>query len=393
MPDTSPFRLLVAGGGTGGHVFPALTTIRVLRKRFAESGCGIEVLWLGQADGLEARTADREQIPFAPVAVGKIRRDRNPLKMLSRANATDMARVPLGIAQARREVARFQPDTVLTTGGYVSIPSGIAARICRRPLVIHEQTVRLGLANRVLGRLADRIALSSESSLTLLPAKLRTRAVVTGNPVRPEIFTGQPDKAIDALGLHTFDRSLPTILVTGGAQGAQQINTTVRQILPWLLLHANVIHQCGTASAAELREFSTTLESPLAQRYSVTEFIAEEMPDVLALADLVICRSGAGTIAELTAIGKPAILIPLASAAGNEQAHNAAQLEITGAAVSLATDVSPQTLRTALASLLDEPERRAAMAERARQHGRPNAAERLAEELLTTAMPSRDQQR
>lgn len=379
------FRLIVTGGGTGGHTYPALTAVRTLRARLAASGRALEVLWVGKEGGLEQRVAAAEGIRFAPVATGKIRRDRNPLKMVSPANVKDMGRVPLGVAQARRIVADFHPDVVLATGGYVAVPVGLAAKFCRRPLVIHEQTVRLGLANRALTRAAARVAVSSESTLDLLTDSARRVAVVTGNPVRPEVFSGQPDKAVQALGLWGFDRALPTVYVTGGAQGSAQINDLVRDILPWLLGRANVVHQCGESAAAGLREYAATLPRDLAPRYLVTEFVGPELPDVLALADVVISRSGAGTIAELTALGKAAVFIPLASSAGNEQAHNARHLQEAGAAVALLDSVSADSLRGAVAPLLAEPERCAAMAQQARSHGRPDAADRLVDVVLSAA--------
>jgi UDP-N-acetylglucosamine--N-acetylmuramyl-(pentapeptide) pyrophosphoryl-undecaprenol N-acetylglucosamine transferase len=383
-PDRA-LRLIVTGGGTGGHTYPALTAVRALQARLAAAGRPLEVLWVGKAGGLEARVAASEGIAFAAVATGKIRRSRNPLKMVSPANVKDMGRVPLGVAQARKLVSEFRPDVVLATGGYVAVPVGLAAKFCRRPLVIHEQTVRLGLANRALTRAATRVAVSSESTLSLLTESARKVAVVTGNPVRPEVLNGRPDKAIEALGLHGFNRSLPTVYVTGGAQGSVQINGIVRDILPWLLSHANVVHQCGESSAKGLREYAATLHRDLAPRYLVTEFVGPELPDVLALADVVISRSGAGTIAELTALGKAAILIPLASSAGNEQAHNARHLQDAGAAVALLDGVSPLNLRDALVPLLADPEQRAAIAQQARAHGRPDAAERLVDVLLSAA--------
>ncbi|RLV69056.1 UDP-diphospho-muramoylpentapeptide beta-N-acetylglucosaminyltransferase [Streptomyces sp. CBMAI 2042] len=147
---SSAFRLIVTGGGTGGHTYPALTAIRTLQARLAASGRALDVLWIGTAEGLEARVTGAEGIPFTTVATGKIRRHANPLKMLSPANIRDMARVPLGVVQARKAVAGFRPDVVLATGGYVAVPAGLAARMARVPLVLHEQTVRLGLANRKL---------------------------------------------------------------------------------------------------------------------------------------------------------------------------------------------------------------------------------------------------
>jgi UDP-N-acetylglucosamine--N-acetylmuramyl-(pentapeptide) pyrophosphoryl-undecaprenol N-acetylglucosamine transferase len=379
------FRVIVTGGGTGGHVFPALTVVRALRAVLAESGTVLEALWVGKADSLEERVAAGDGIPFTTVATGKIRRSSNPLKLMSAANLTDMGRVPLGMAQARTVISGFAPDVVLATGGYVAVPVGVAAGACRRPLVVHEQTVRLGLANRVLARVATRVAVSSESTLALLPRRTRDTAVVTGNPVRTEIFGGQARRAVDALDLRGFDELLPTVYVTGGAQGSLQINTVVRDVLPWLLTCANVVHQCGRGSLSELREYAAALPAGLAGRYRVTDFVAAELPDVLALADVVVSRSGAGTIAELTALGKAAVFVPLASSAGGEQRHNAVHLVESGAALALLGEVSAGTLRSTLAPLLADPALRRRLAERARSLGRPDAAQRLAGVVLDAA--------
>ncbi|MFG2577714.1 UDP-N-acetylglucosamine--N-acetylmuramyl-(pentapeptide) pyrophosphoryl-undecaprenol N-acetylglucosamine transferase [Streptomyces malaysiensis] len=382
---SSTFRLIVTGGGTGGHTYPALTAVRALQARLAAEGRALDVLWIGTPDGLEARVAPAEGIAFKTVATGKIRRSANPLKMISPANVKDMARVPLGVAQARKIVSDFRPDVVLATGGYVAVPAGLAARMCKRPLVLHEQTVRLGLANRKLAGSAARIAVSSESTLPLLPEAVRSAAVVTGNPVRPEMLAGHAEKAIAGLGLVGFDRRLPTLYVTGGAQGAQQINTVVRDALPWLLERANIIHQCGPTNVEALRTTAAGLPPHLTGRYYLTGFVGPELPDVLALADVVVSRSGAGTLAELTALGKPAIFVPLASSAGNEQAHNARHLEDTGAAVALTGDVTADRLQNALGPLLTDPARRVGMAEAARAHGRPDAADRLVDVILSAA--------
>lgn len=333
--------------------------------------------------------APAEGIAFKTVATGKIRRSSNPFKMVSPANVKDMACVPLGVAQARKIVADFRPDVVLATGGYVAVPAGLAARMCRRPLVLHEQTVRLGLANRKLASSATRIAVSSESSLPLLPESVRGAAVVTGNPIRPEVLTGHADKAVEALALHGFDRRLPTVYVTGGAQGSQQINDVVRDALPWLLERANVIHQCGPTNVEGLRQRTAALPAELSGRYYLAGFVGPELPDVLALADVVVSRSGAGTLAELTALGKPAVFVPLASSAGNEQAHNARRLQDLGAAVALEGDLHETDLRAALRPLLSDAGRRERMSHAAREHGRPDAAERLVDVLLDAARPAK----
>lgn len=376
--EASALRVVVSGGGTGGHVFPAVTTIRELR------GLGVrDIVWVGKAGGLEEKVAASEDVSFRAVAVGKIRRAPSVWKMLSWANITDMCRVPWGIAQAAWVIGRFRPDVVLTTGGYVALPVGLAGWLCRRPVVVHEQTVHLGLTNKVLARVARTVAVSSESTLTMLPQG--RRAVVTGNPVRPELFTGQADKALSALSAEGFSQDLPTVYVTGGAQGAVEINEALRAILPWLLQQANVVHQCGPSHLAGLRRATADLPRELAARYVLVDFVREELPDVLALADVVVSRSGAGTIAELTALGKAAVLVPLASSAGGEQRHAARYLQEQGAAVALLDGGTPEALWQALEPLVRSAIPRNGLARQARSHGKPDAAKHLVREILAAA--------
>jgi UDP-N-acetylglucosamine--N-acetylmuramyl-(pentapeptide) pyrophosphoryl-undecaprenol N-acetylglucosamine transferase len=377
------FRLIVTGGGSGGHTYPALATVRTLRFRLADEGRDLEVAWVGTARSLEERIAVSEGIAFQPVATGKLRRASNPLKMVTASNIRDLARVPLGVLQADRFVHRFRPDAVLATGGYVAVRVSLAARWSRRPLLVHEQTTRLGLANRIAARCATRVAVSAETTLRLLPRPARAGAVVTGNPVRPEVLTGQADAAVAALGWRGLDPELPVVYVTGGAQGSAQVNGLLEAILPWLLSHANVIHQCGAASVDQVRQREALLAPELADRYLVTGFIGAELPDVLALADVLVSRSGAGTLAEITALGKAAVLIPLPSAAGDEQRHNARHLADSGAAMALLSAVTPEALRKALESLLADPDLRARISANARAQGHPDAAERLAETVLS----------
>ncbi len=241
---TGPVRVIITGGGTGGHVYPALTTINTLRGVLAEQGRELSVVWVGTPGRLEERIAAQEGIEFLPVATGKVRRAKNPLGMLTWTNLKNLARVPLGAGQSCAIVRRRDPNVVVGFGGYIAVPVSLAAWLLRRPLVIHEQTVRLGLANRLLTRLASASAVSSASTLDLLPGRARRRAELTGNPIRAELFTGEPDRAVAALGLDGFDRVLPTVYVTGGALGARQINNLVVESLPWLLKQANVVHQC-----------------------------------------------------------------------------------------------------------------------------------------------------
>lgn len=379
------FRLLVTGGGSGGHTYPALAAVRALRTRMAAEGRDLAVVWAGSAGSLESRVAASEQIPFRPIATGKLRRARNPLRMITMTNMRDMARVPVGFWQARSMIREFGPDAVLATGGYAAVPVGLAAWLSRFPLVVHEQTARLGLANRVLARGTTRMAVTSPSTVPLLPARAQAGAAVTGNPVRPEVLGGHAEKAVAALGWEGYTPGRPVVYVTGGAQGSAQVNSLVAEILPGLLRDANVIHQSGAASEAAMKQMASGLPGDLAGRYLVTGYVGPELPDVFALADVVVSRSGAGTLTEITALGKASVLIPLASSAGNEQWHNARQLSESGAAIALLGEVTPDALRGALGPLLADPVRREAVAVNAKALGRPRAADALADVVLAAA--------
>jgi UDP-N-acetylglucosamine--N-acetylmuramyl-(pentapeptide) pyrophosphoryl-undecaprenol N-acetylglucosamine transferase len=376
-------RLIVTGGGTGGHTYPALTTIETLRARLAPSGTEPELLWVGVSHGLEAQVATRAGIPFRAIVTGKLRRSPNPRELLR--NVADAFRIPFGVLQAITTVGRTRPQVVLSTGGYVSVPIGLAAWLFRVPYLLHEQTLALGLANRILARVATKVLLSHESSVGHLPEKLRSKAVVTGNPVRAEVLAGDRQHGLEAFGL---DPALPLVLVTGGAAGARQINRMLAPELAGLLRHCQIVHQCGSHGLDEMREVAAGLPPELAGRYRVVEFIHGELPDLLAAADLVVARSGAGTVAELTALGKACVLIPYPYSAGGEQRVTARALAGDGAAIMLdGEEATPENLRGAITAVLTDPGRRAALARSAAAHGRPDAAARVVTEIMAVAAP------
>jgi UDP-N-acetylglucosamine--N-acetylmuramyl-(pentapeptide) pyrophosphoryl-undecaprenol N-acetylglucosamine transferase len=269
-------RVIITGGGTGGHTYPALTTITTLRDRLAECGVEPELLWVGVRGGLEATIAQRAGIPFRPIITGKLRRSPNPRELVR--NVVDAFRIPIGILQAAITVARTRPAVVVSTGGFVSVPCGLAARIFGVPYLMHEQTLSLGLANRILARVATRILLSHDQSMDHVPEPARDRAVVTGNPIRAQILAGNPGKAFAGLGL---DPAVPLVLVTGGATGAQQINRMLTPALSDLLPHCQIVHQCGSHGLAEMQQVAAALPAHLAGRYRVVDFIHDELPDLL----------------------------------------------------------------------------------------------------------------
>lgn len=368
-------RLLVAGGGTGGHVLPAVAVVEELRAR----GVLREALWIGSHGGVEAEAASDAGIPFRAIQTGKLRR------YLSIHTLTDAARIPVGLVQARRAVARFRPDIIFSTGGFVSVPTVAAAR-GMAPVLTHEQTATLGLATRIDARFADVLAISWEASLPAAQA-IHKRVVVKGNPVRASLMGGNPAAA------HVrwrFSPDLPLVYVTGGARGASAINQRLGTLLPGLLERCQILHQTGPNSAngdyAALLDAAGKWPAHLRTRYRPVEFVRDGLADLYAACDFVVGRAGAGTVSELAALGIPSILVPLPGAGGNEQTLNARLLADAGGSVVLQqVDATPERLGAELDALLADPARRGAMAAAARSVGKPDAAARLADELLSLA--------
>ena len=377
-------RILITGGGTGGHVAPALAVAETLRRR----GPDVELLYVGSAQGLEARLATEAGIPFQGVAVGKLRRSsRGPIGLLTAANIRDALRVPLGIVQAFRAVGRFRPDAVLSTGGYVCVPTVVAAWMRRVPVLTHEQTVTVGLANRIAGRFARRIALTFEGSTADLPQALRGRSFVTGNPVRQAIFAGNRSVAAARFGFDPTDDNLPCLWVTGGAQGSRLINRAVIGAIESLVSSARVLHQCGAGEAAEVEAAWRNSPDAVRSRWRVVPFLdTEAIGDAWAVCDLLLGRSGAGTVTEVCALGKAAVFVPLEPTGGDEQMRNARWLEQDGAAWILRqSECDSKALESRLLPLLADPAERAERARKAGQKAIPDAAERLTDALCTLA--------
>src|SRR5215212_9706631 len=296
--NTHGLRLAITGGGTGGHVLPALAVADELRRHDALA----DLIWIGSREGVEVQAAEEAGIQFVAIPTGKLRR------YLSLRNLTDAARLPLGVLAARRALTAFRPDVVLSTGGFVSVPAVVAARGIA-PVVTHEQTAILGLANRINARFADILAISyTRSEQSAL--RLHRRVVVTGNPVRTGLNAGDRSRGLKRYG---FGAELPMVYVTGGARGASPINQRIASLLPGILDQVQILHQTGPLSANPDSESLThrreLLPEAVRHRYTVVDFIGDELPDVYAAADLVVGRSGAGTIAELAYVGLPAILV------------------------------------------------------------------------------------
>jgi UDP-N-acetylglucosamine--N-acetylmuramyl-(pentapeptide) pyrophosphoryl-undecaprenol N-acetylglucosamine transferase len=320
-------------------------------------------------------------VPYVAIQTGKLRRYLSPQTPVDL-----LVRLPAGGVQALRAVRRFRPDVIFSTGGYVCVPTVAAGALLRVPSLTHEQTALVGLANRIAGKFATRVAVSYPQSLRYFP---KGKALVTGNPLRPGLLSGEAGQAAEMFGV---SRDMPTVYVTGGAQGSHAINMAVKDALPRLLEACQVLHQCGEGpdgSGDDLRELQAArdaLPPEQAARYHVLAYVGEEIADVYALASLVVGRAGAGTVNELANLGKPSVLVPLPGAAGGEQEANARALEREGGAVVLLqSDLTPDTLDTTVCALATDPARLAAMSAAARALATPGAADAIVDELLRLA--------
>ena len=356
---------VVAGGGTAGHVLPALAVARALVARDHPAGT---IRFVGSARGLEARL-----VPEAGLHVTLL-----PGRGIARRLTVDNVGAAVGLARAvgraTRLLARWRPSVVLSVGGYASVPCAMAAAALRVPLVLHEQNAVPGLANRVAGRFARASAVSYEG--TPLP-----RAVVTGNPVRSEVLA--VDRSPDGRRKARAELGLPAdagvVAVFGGSLGARRINEAVLGLVGRWADRSGVAvrHAVGSRDWADVAaRFPRPPEGGLA--YQPVEY-EERMPLLLAAADVFVCRAGGTTVAELAVAGVAAVLVPLPGAPNDHQTANAAALVRAGAAVLVPdAELTPERLAAELEPLLAEPVRLAAMGEAARGVARPDAADRVA---------------
>ena len=379
MSSNGRIRIVIAGGGTGGHVLPAIAVHEELNRRQE----AFEFLWIGSEGGVERTEAARAGIPFCSIQTGKLRR------YFDLKTVTDAGRLPIGTAQAFRRLRAFRPDVVFSTGGFVSVPTVVAARPIA-PVVTHEQTAIIGLANRINARFASLLAVSYDSTARSF-AQQHRNIVVTGNPVRTGLRGGDAPAARQEFG---FPADLPVIYITGGARGASAINERVFAILPTLVENACVVHQTGSRDANPDYDRALAaragLPAELQARYAPREFIGPELAGVYAMASLVIGRAGAGTIAELAFVGLPSILIPLPQSGGGEQDRNAAVLAVAEAATVIPqSSATPERLHQEITQLLDRPQHLAGMAANARAVCHENAAATLAELIVEHARRKR----
>ncbi len=354
--------ILLAGGGTGGHVYPALAIVEALHRRDPAA----RVLFVGSRAGMEASLVPAAGVPFVGLAV-RPPRSRAPLRL-----ALSAASVGMSLVQAFAVVARFRPDAVIATGGIAAVPPVLAASVTNVPVIVLEGNVIPGRTNAWLARYSRIVAVSSDEAAARLPAG---RTVVTGVPIRRDVYSATREEGVAAFGL---DPDRKTVLIIGGSQGAARLNSAAREAVGRLASRGDlqVLHQVGRGWDGSERG-SATAEAVGAIRYRRVPYL-ERIGAAYACADLVVSRCGANALAEITACGRPAILVPYPHAADDHQTHNAQTLVASGAAVLVPdAQLTGDGLAKEIAALLDTPGLLGAMAASARSRGRPDAADRV----------------
>ncbi|WP_334177659.1 undecaprenyldiphospho-muramoylpentapeptide beta-N-acetylglucosaminyltransferase [Pseudoxanthomonas sp.] len=355
---------MIMAGGTGGHIFPALAVAKVLRAR------GVPVVWLGADGAMETRLVPQHGIPLDTLAITGLR-GKGTLALLGAP-----VRVLRAIRAAGFALRRRAPRAVVSFGGFASGPGGVAAKLMGLPLLVHEQNRAAGFTNRVLVKVARRV-------MSGFPGAFPSREEVVGNPVRDEIAALPPPAERFA------GRSGPLrVLVLGGSQGARALNLAVPKAIATLPAGSiNLRHQCGE----KLRDEAAKAYADAGVSASVEAFITD-MAAAYAWADLVVCRSGASTLAELCAVGVGSVLVPFAQAVDDHQTRNAEYLVERNAAVLLKQDDAlADRLAATLRRLIDDAGARLSMANAARALAKPDAADRIADTILEEAIKMRTQ--
>jgi UDP-N-acetylglucosamine--N-acetylmuramyl-(pentapeptide) pyrophosphoryl-undecaprenol N-acetylglucosamine transferase len=361
-------RLLIAGGGTGGHIYPALAVAQSLRAR-SEA----DVRWLGGHRGLEQGIVSAAGIPVQRLVLRSLRTTERDIHL-----ALDPLRLGASVAQASAILARQRPAAIFTTGGYTAIPVLMAAAPMRIPVVMWEGNVIPGRSVRATARLADVLAVSFAA--TCAAVRAGGPCYVTGTPIRD--MRGLDGEAARArFGIPPGERML---LVFGGSQAVRRFNTAVAEALPQLVERMHVVHVTGDDGYAAALAGREALGADRRERYRPEAFLSDDMGLALGAADLVVGRAGSSTLAEVTALGLPMIVVPYPHAAGHQRA-NALVLADAGAARLVEDEAFDGAALLAATALLDDPAAHARMAAASRSLGRPAAADAVAELVLAAA--------
>ncbi len=358
-------RALITGGGTGGHIYPALAIARGLQERYQN----IELLYVGTKKGLEADIVPKEGIAFKTVEVEGLQRKLS-LRLFSAG-----FKVTKGFIQAQSIVREFKPDIVIGTGGYVCGPVVLAAALRKIPTLIHEQNAYPGITNKLLGRFVDKIAVTFPESIKYFSDQKKVE--VTGLPIRPEVLQIDKQDGYNKLGL---DPAKKTILVVGGSRGARTLNQAMVQVIKDYQDRKNiqVIHVTGNLDYQDALKRMSDQGISMDNHGNISTIpYLYDMAYALNVTDLIIGRAGATTLSEITALGIPSILIPYPYASENHQEYNARALETKGAAIVIKdSELNGEILLRQINELLNT-DKLGKMAENSRQLGKPDALESI----------------
>lgn len=358
-PSNRPLRIVIAGGGTGGHLFPGIA----IAQEFEARNSATRIIFVSTGNSMERSVLSKANYELRCIAAAGIK-GRGIWNQL-----VSVLKIPRGILSSRRIFKDFSPHLALGLGSYSAGPVIIAAWLRRIPIVIHEQNMLPGITNRILARFANRIYISFENTKSDLDSR---KVRWTGNPVRDELLKYSDAQTGDT-GSDTF-----TVLIIGGSQGAHAINMALIEALDALqnIDHLHVVHQTGAADEQQVEAAYRRRNI----RCTVQSFF-DNMGELYSRADLMICRAGATTVAEITALGKAVIFIPFPHAADNHQVLNAGQLANEGAAeMILEKDLSPEILSRKIAYYAAHRGALDNMAAKARQFGQPNAAKNIVDD-------------
>ncbi|MFA5962163.1 MAG: undecaprenyldiphospho-muramoylpentapeptide beta-N-acetylglucosaminyltransferase [Parcubacteria group bacterium] len=361
-------RIVLTGGGTGGHLTPLIAVAKKIREIVPE----VEFYFIGPKGKLEDEIMGRENIPIRNIQAGKLRR------YFSFQNVTDFFKIPFGILKSMWLLLVLMPDAIFSKGGYASFPVVVVGWLYRIPIMIHESDSNPGLANSMLGKFSDRVAVSYPEAEKYFPA---AQVVLTGNPLSEKITQGDVNRARQTFNL---TESKKVIFVTGGSQGAKSINDKILRILPQLLHKYQIIHQTGEHDFENVVHMAGELGFKAGREgYYPIAFIKENIEDVLAVADLVISRGSATTISEIAANKKPAILIPLETSASDHQRMNAYSLaRIGGCIVMEESNMGEHMLLEKIDELMENEALREKLAENIATFYHPDATEKIAQGIL-----------
>lgn len=316
-------RIVLCGGGSGGHIYPLITVVKYLKKNYGENN--FSFLFIGPDGDLDGKVMTENNIPQKTILCGKLRRYFSFKYLL------DFLKMPFGFIQALWHLLIFMPDVVFSKGGFASVPVVIAARFYRIPVVIHESDAIPGIANKILGSFASAIGINFKKATQYFPD---SKVFFAGVPVKSEAINGNKEKARELLGMRKEVK--PVVLFLGGSQGAFLINNLIMESLHKLLKKYQVVHLTGSAHFEEMKKTAEYKGYKIEHSdYYPVAYAKEEMKDLIALADVVVSRAGATSIAELAANHKPTILVPINRSANDHQRINAFELAKGKAAIVL----------------------------------------------------------